>query len=74
VLYDDKIFKLIEPYVFEWTKQFNGSISAEHGLGVMKRNYIHFSKSDLSIDYMKRLKSLFDPNFILNPYKTLPEK
>ncbi|CAF0983213.1 unnamed protein product, partial [Brachionus calyciflorus] len=41
--YDDKIFGLLEPFLFEWTKANNGSISAEHGLGLKKRNYIYYS-------------------------------
>lgn len=70
--FDERIFNLIEPFVFEWTKSRNGSISAEHGIGRTKRDYIHFSKSNTSLDYMKRIKAIFDPNRILNPYKTLP--
>jgi len=49
-----------------------GSISAEHGLGFAKANYIHYSKSEEMIGWMKKVKQLFDPNSILNPYKVLP--
>ncbi|CAG7885262.1 unnamed protein product [Brassica rapa] len=42
--YNDKA-SLIEPYVYEWTSKHRGSISAEHGLGVMKANEIFYSKS-----------------------------
>ena len=49
-----------------------GSISAEHGLGFKKANYIHHSKSLAAVDNMKNIKQLFDPNAILNPYKLLP--
>jgi len=50
-----------------------GSISAEHGLGVMKPDKIYYSKSRPMVDLMKKIKHLFDPNGILNPYKVLPE-
>ncbi|KAK4058083.1 D-lactate ferricytochrome c oxidoreductase [Microbotryomycetes sp. JL221] len=71
--WDDKIEKVIEPWVYEATAQRNGSISAEHGLGVMKAPYVGYSKSDESIDWMQRLRDLFDPRGILSPYKYLPK-
>jgi D-2-hydroxyglutarate dehydrogenase len=71
--YDDNLFNLLEPYIFEWTKQNQGSISAEHGLGLKKRDYIYYSKSRESVDLMKSLKMILDPKMILNPYKTLPQ-
>ena len=40
-----QLLGLIEPYVYEWTSKHRGSISAEHGLGVMKANEIFYSKS-----------------------------
>ncbi len=46
-----------------------GSISAEHGLGVMKAPYISYSQSKTSIDMMRRIKQMFDPKGLLNPYK-----
>lgn len=71
--FDPEILALIEPFVFEWTKKRNGSISAEHGIGRVKRDYIQFSKSAISLEFMKNIKSMFDPNMILNPYKTIPK-
>jgi D-2-hydroxyglutarate dehydrogenase len=71
--YNELLFDQLEPYIFEWTRQNSGSISAEHGLGLKKRNYIYYSKSAEMVNQMKRIKYLFDPNRILNPYKTLPE-
>ena len=49
-----------------------GSISAEHGLGLMKASHLHFSKSDVAIEVMRKLKTVFDPKGIMNPYKVLP--
>ncbi|KAK5815031.1 hypothetical protein F5H01DRAFT_344802 [Linnemannia elongata] len=65
---------LIEPYIFEWTAGHSGSISAEHGLGVSKNNFLHYSKSASMIELMKRFKEMLDPNGIMNPYKYLPDK
>ena len=71
--YDDTLFNVLEPFIYEWTKQNNGSISAEHGLGLKKRDYIYYSKSAESVELMKKIKLTFDPKSILNPYKTLPQ-
>ncbi|KAF9922162.1 hypothetical protein FBU30_007765 [Linnemannia zychae] len=65
---------LIEPYIFEWTAGHSGSISAEHGLGISKNNFLHYSKSGSMIELMKRFKNMIDPNGIMNPYKYLPDK
>lgn len=40
-----QILSKIEPFVYEWTSKHHGSISAEHGLGLMKASKIHYSKS-----------------------------
>ncbi|KAK7079825.1 D-2-hydroxyglutarate dehydrogenase, mitochondrial [Halocaridina rubra] len=71
--FDKNVLNQIEPAVYEWTAKVNGSVSAEHGLGFKKRNFMHYSKSLGAINLMKQLKSLMDPNGILNPYKVLPE-
>ena len=60
---------LISEFVYETTRDMNGSISAEHGLGLQKANHMHYSKSLESIEWMKKMKNLFDPNGIMNPYK-----
>ncbi|TKY70444.1 D-2-hydroxyglutarate dehydrogenase [Spatholobus suberectus] len=70
--YDDRILSQIEPFVYEWTSKHRGSISAEHGLGLMKANEIFYSKSRETVQLMASIKNLLDPNHILNPYKVLP--
>ncbi|KAJ8650457.1 hypothetical protein MRB53_003480 [Persea americana] len=70
--YDDTVFAQIEPFVYEWTSKHRGSISAEHGLGLMKANKIHYSKSSETVQLMASIKKLLDPNGIMNPYKVLP--
>lgn len=69
--YDARVTEAIEPFVYEWIQRVGGSISAEHGLGVMKRDYIGYSKSETLVREMGKVKQLFDPRGILNPYKYL---
>ncbi|KAF7279777.1 hypothetical protein GWI33_006760 [Rhynchophorus ferrugineus] len=71
--FSQDILKKIEPFVYEYTSKLRGSVSAEHGIGFRKPKYIHYSKSPESIQIMKQLKKMFDPNGILNPYKVLPK-
>jgi len=52
--------------------QFKGSISAEHGVGLLKRDQLHYSRSEHEIELMRSLKRVFDPNGIMNPGKLLP--
>lgn len=70
--WDKRVEDVIEPFVYEYTHENNGSISAEHGLGIMKAPYIGYSKSDECVQAMKALKQCWDPKGILNPYKFLP--
>ncbi|MFN7644782.1 MAG: FAD-linked oxidase C-terminal domain-containing protein, partial [Burkholderiales bacterium] len=51
--------------VAEW----QGSVSAEHGIGLLKKAYLGHSRSEAEIALMKRLKAALDPNGILNPGK-----
>ena len=69
---DQQILDLIEPFIFEITADYGGSISAEHGIGIMKVNEINYNKDKISLSLMKNLKNTFDPKGILNPYKLLP--
>jgi FAD/FMN-containing dehydrogenase len=71
--YSDDLLGRIEPFIYEWTSAVGGSVSAEHGLGLMKRHKLHYSKPPEAIRYMQSIKNLFDPNHIMNPYKVLPE-
>ncbi|KAJ3348443.1 hypothetical protein HDU83_001329 [Entophlyctis luteolus] len=64
----------VEPFVYEWVQKNKGSISAEHGLGVMKAPYIEYSKIREVVNEMVLLKQLWDPKGILNPYKYLPRE
>ncbi|XP_067897863.1 D-2-hydroxyglutarate dehydrogenase, mitochondrial isoform X1 [Heterodontus francisci] len=70
--YDQQLLDSIEPYLYEWIAQHCGSISAEHGLGFKKKNFIYFSKPRAAVQFMQQMKAILDPKGILNPYKTLP--
>jgi FAD/FMN-containing dehydrogenase len=50
---------------------FNGSISAEHGIGQLRRDELRHYKSPLEMELMLRIKKAFDPNLIMNPGKLL---
>ncbi|GAA5843005.1 hypothetical protein JCM3766R1_001659 [Sporobolomyces carnicolor] len=71
--WSSKVEKTIEPWIYEATAKRNGSISAEHGLGLMKAPYIEYSKSDAAVVVMQQLRSMFDPKRILSPHKYLPD-
>jgi hypothetical protein len=59
---DAAILAAIEPFIYEWTRDARGSISAEHGLGLMKAAAVGYSKSAEAIGVMRQIKHLFDPN------------
>jgi len=65
----DEIARIVHDIVH----RFSGSISAEHGIGVMKRNEIARYKSAAEIETMRAIKRSLDPNNILNPGKVLPD-
>lgn len=67
--YDKRVEKALEPFVYEWIQKRRGSISAEHGLGVAKSEFVGYSRGDTELSVMRQLKKLFDPNGIMNPYK-----
>jgi FAD/FMN-containing dehydrogenase len=57
--------------VFAVVRKFGGSISAEHGIGVMKRDLLPSVKDPVALELMRSIKNLLDPNGILNPGKVL---
>ncbi|CAB4575933.1 unannotated protein [freshwater metagenome] len=54
--------------------RFQGSISAEHGVGVAKRDWLHLSRSADEIAAMRAIKQALDPDGILNPNVLLPSE
>jgi D-lactate dehydrogenase (cytochrome) len=57
--------------VFAVVKKYGGSISAEHGIGVLKRDLLPSVKDPVALDLMRNLKRMLDPKGILNPGKVL---
>lgn len=62
---------LVDKLVYGLVQEYKGSVSAEHGIGLIKRPYLHCSRSEDEINTMRLLKTLLDPNGILNPGKIL---
>ncbi len=61
--------KNVDKILFSEIQKIGGSISAEHGVGLLKKPYLKFSRSLEEIRLMKEIKKVFDPNNILNPGK-----
>jgi FAD/FMN-containing dehydrogenase len=63
----DEVARAVNAIVLE----LDGSISAEHGIGVMKRDLLREVKAPVEIELMRRIKDAFDPRGILNPGKVI---
>ena len=61
----------IDEIAYRLVAEHGGSISAEHGIGTLKRDYLGYSRKPEEMDVMRRIKSALDPNGILNPGKVL---
>ena len=61
----------VNAVVFEIVLKMGGSISAEHGIGVLKRDELPEVKDKVAIELMRSLKAMFDPLGIMNPGKVL---
>lgn len=61
----------VEEAIYRPLTAASGSISAEHGIGLEKREYLHYCRTDAEIALMRQLKSLLDPKGILNAGKVL---
>ena len=59
----------VDQLLFKNLKKFGGSVSAEHGVGLSKKPFLHFTRSQSEIEIMKQIKKVFDPDLILNPGK-----
>lgn len=60
--------------IFELTVSLKGTLSGEHGIGYVQKNYMDIAYTTTQLQLMKGIKQLFDPNNILNPGKVLPDK
>ncbi len=58
--------------VFELVLTLEGTLSGEHGIGMVKRDFVHLEIDPVTLELMRKIKRQFDPNGILNPGKKLP--
>ena len=66
---NEEMRRAVEASVYEPLEPHGGSVSAEHGIGLEKKDFLTISRSDTEIALMRRLKHSLDPNGILNPGK-----
>jgi len=69
----DETRHAVEETVYGPLRRIGGSISAEHGVGLQKREFLGWTRSPAEIGLMRRLKRALDPNNILNPGKILEQ-
>ena len=62
----------IHRLVYDRTVSMGGSISAEHGIGRLRRDALRTYKPPVALDVMRAIKSALDPKGIMNPGKVLP--
>ncbi len=65
------LYRRMNDAVHDVVRRFNGSISAEHGIGQLKREELIATASPVAIDLMRRVKAAFDPVGIMNPGKVI---
>ncbi|MCK4587222.1 MAG: FAD-binding oxidoreductase, partial [Gammaproteobacteria bacterium] len=58
--------------VFSLVISLGGTLSGEHGIGLVKRDFVAQEIGATSLSLMRQIKAIFDPLNILNPGKTLP--
>lgn len=59
--------------IFELTVALKGTLSGEHGIGYVQKNYMDIAFSNVHLQLMRNIKNIFDPNGILNPGKIFPD-
>jgi FAD/FMN-containing dehydrogenase len=57
--------------MFAWIQKFEGSVSAEHGIGLLKKHLLRYTRTESEIALMRQMKQVFDPKGLLNPGKIL---
>jgi FAD/FMN-containing dehydrogenase len=62
----------VNSLVFEQVKKFDGSISAEHGIGMLKVGKLPEYKSAVALDMMRAVKRALDPHNLMNPGRVVP--
>jgi len=59
----------VSEHLFTALQQYCGRIYGEHGVGLLKKPYLHYTRDETEISYLRAIKQAFDPNGILNPGK-----
>jgi len=62
----------ISEKTYALTEEIGGSISAEHGIGLLKQPWLGRTRSEAEIGFMQEIRNAFDPAGIFNPGKLLP--
>lgn len=61
----------VSQWVYATVEKYQGSISAEHGVGLLKKDYLQHSRSTAELALMRSIKQVFDPNGVMNPGKVI---
>ena len=59
--------------IFELTVALKGTLSGEHGIGLVQKNFMDIAFSKVHLELMESIKRVFDPNNVLNPGKIFPD-
>ncbi len=63
--------EMVEEDLFRVVGKYQGSISAEHGIGLLKKAHLHLSKSPAELQILRQMKKILDPRNLLNPGKVI---
>ncbi|MCB1444480.1 MAG: FAD-binding oxidoreductase [Rhizobiaceae bacterium] len=69
---DEATLHAIDEIAYGVVRDFDGAISAEHGIGLLKRDFLRYSRDPAELALMRAIKQALDPHGILNPGKVLP--
>ncbi len=67
----EKRCDVLDERLFQLVHEFGGAISAEHGIGLLRKPYVSLTKSPEELSLLQQLKTIFDPHGILNPGKVI---
>jgi glycolate oxidase len=67
--FENKVIQDILYKIFELVKSLGGTISGEHGIGLIQKSFMPVMFDPITMELMKGIKKVFDPNYILNPGK-----
>ena len=68
---DPSLLGEVEEEIFRYALSIGGAVSAEHGIGIAKRQNLYDTEDSDKLDLMSRIKLAFDPKRLLNPGKIL---